>query len=55
MSFKVYLIINDLGLPSSCDVIENIFLHEEDAKRMLDSFDAQFCDEFRIEQHEVIE
>lgn len=52
---KVYIIINRLGHPCSKDVIEHIFLNEEDAQIMLDSFDPQFCDEFHIEEHEVIE
>ena len=52
---KVYLIINLLGSPSSKDVIEHIFLKEEDAKQMLDSFDDHCSEEFSIEEHEVIE
>lgn len=52
---KVYVIINLLGCPSSKDVIEHIFLHEEDAIQMLDSFDSQVCDEYTIEEYEVIE
>ena len=52
---KVYIIINLLGLPSWGDVIEHVFLNEEDAKQMLDSFDQQFSEEYKIQEFTVIE
>lgn len=52
---KVYILINRLGIPDNLDIIEHIFLHEEDALKMLDSFDDHCSEEYKIEQHEVIE
>jgi len=52
---KVYIIINLFGNPSSCNVIEHVFLNEEDAINMLDSFDDHCGEEFKIEEHEVTE
>lgn len=52
---KVYVIINLLGCPSTGDVIEHIFLKEEDAIQMLDSFDDHCGEEFKIEEHQLIE
>jgi hypothetical protein len=52
---KVYIIVNLLGLPSSKDVIEHVFLKEEDAIQMLESFNDHTSEEFAIEEHELIE
>jgi len=52
---KVYIIVNRMGNPCSKDVIEHVFLSEEDAEKMLDSFDDHCSEEFHIEEHEVIE
>jgi hypothetical protein len=52
---KVYIIVNRLGSASSRDVIEHVFLKEEDALQMLDSFDDHAREEFHIEEHELIE
>ncbi len=52
---KVYVIVNLLGMASSSDVIEHIFLNESDAITMLDSFDDHTIGELIIEEHEVIE
>jgi len=51
---KVYIIVNLLGMASSGDVIQHVFLNEEDAMQMLDSFDDHCSEEFKIEEHEVI-
>lgn len=52
---KVYVIINKLGNVQDMNVIEHIFLNEEDAIQMLDSFDDHCSEEFKIEEYTVIE
>lgn len=50
---KVYIIINRLGIFYNKDIIEHVFLHEEDAIIMLESLNS-FYDDYIIEEHEVI-
>lgn len=57
---KVYILVDDEGLPGNCDVIQGVFVQHKDAEDMLKSFKeydshGNLLPTYRIEEHEVIE